>query len=116
MMNAQEIIAYIGSAEKKTPVKAYVNEKEVIDYGSAVVFGEGASKVVFGDWRELGPVLEANAGKIKDLVVENDRRNSAIPMLDLRDYPRAGGNRQQCRHYDGRGHQYRCGHWRGHHD
>lgn len=25
MMNAQEIIAYIGSAEKKTPVKAYVN-------------------------------------------------------------------------------------------
>ena len=49
MMNAQEIIAYIGSAEKKTPVKAYVNEKEAIDYGSAVVFGEGASKVVFGD-------------------------------------------------------------------
>ena len=89
MMNAQEIIAYIGSAEKKTPVKAYVNEKEVIDYGSAVVFGEGASKVVFGDWRELGPVLEANAGKIKDLVVEalvveNARRNSAIPMLDLK--------------------------------
>ena len=84
MMNAREIIAYIGSAEKKTPVKAYVNEKEPIDYGSATVFGDGASKVVFGDWRELGPVLEANAGKIRDLVVENDRRNSAIPMLDMK--------------------------------
>jgi len=84
MMNAQEIIAYIGSAEKKTPVKVYVNEKAPIDYGSATVFGDGASKVVFGDWRELGPVLEANAGKIMDLVVENDRRNSAIPMLDLK--------------------------------
>ena len=55
MMNAQEIIAYIGSAEKKTPVKLYVKEREPIDYVSAQVFGEGASKVVFGDWRELGP-------------------------------------------------------------
>lgn len=39
-MNAQEIIAYIGSAEKKTPVKVYVNELESIDYGSATVFGD----------------------------------------------------------------------------
>lgn len=83
-MNAQEIIAYIGSAEKKTPVKVYVNEKEDVSYGSAKVFGEGRSKVVFGDWRELGPILEANADKIEDMVVENDRRNSAIPMLDLK--------------------------------
>ena len=83
-MNAQEIIAYIGSAEKKTPVKVYVNEREAIDYGAAQVFGEGRSKTVFGDWRDLGPILEANADKIADLVVENDRRNSAIPLLDLK--------------------------------
>ncbi|MBD5162129.1 MAG: 2,3,4,5-tetrahydropyridine-2,6-dicarboxylate N-acetyltransferase [Oscillibacter sp.] len=83
-MNAQEIIAYIGAAEKKTPVKIYVNEKEAVDYGPAQVFGEGRSRVVFGDWRELGPILEANADKIADLVVENDRRNSAIPLLDMR--------------------------------
>ena len=30
MMNAQEIIAYIGAAEKKTPVKVYINEREPI--------------------------------------------------------------------------------------
>ena len=84
MMTAQEIISYIGSAEKKTPVKVYVNETAPIDYGSASVFGEGRSKVVFGDWRELGPILEANAGSITDMVVENDRRNSAIPLLDLK--------------------------------
>lgn len=83
-MNAQEIIAYIGSAEKKTPVKVYVKERRPIDYGSAKVFGEGASKVVFGDWRELGPILADHADLIEDLVVENDRRNSAIPMLDLK--------------------------------
>ena len=84
MMNAQEIIAYIGAAEKKTPVKVYVNENAPISYGSATVFGEGASKVVFGDWRELGPILEENAGNIRDLVVESDRRNSAIPLLDCK--------------------------------
>ena len=84
MMTAQEIIAYIGSAEKKTPVKVYINEKQPIDYGGATVFGEGRSKVVFGEWKELSPILAAHAEDIADLVVENDRRNSAIPLLDLR--------------------------------
>lgn len=82
-MNAQEIIRYIAEAEKKTPVKLYVNEKEPIDYGSATVFG-GSSKIVFGDWRELAPIIEANRDKIADIVVENNCRNSAIPMLDMK--------------------------------
>ena len=85
-MNAQEIIQYIASAEKKTPVKVYIREKESIDYGDAKVFGVG-DKVVFGDWRALGPILEANREKIDDLVIENDRRNSALPLLDLKDIP-----------------------------
>ena len=84
MMTAQEIIAYIGSAEKKTPVKVYINEKRPIDYGSATVFGEGRSKVVFGEWKDLSPILAAHAADIDDMVVENDRRNSAIPLLDLK--------------------------------
>ena len=49
MMTAQEIIAYIGAAEKKTPVKVYINELAPIDYGSAKVFGEGSSRTVFGE-------------------------------------------------------------------
>ncbi|MDE7042665.1 MAG: 2,3,4,5-tetrahydropyridine-2,6-dicarboxylate N-acetyltransferase [Oscillospiraceae bacterium] len=83
-MNAQEIIAYIGAAEKKTPVKIYVKERRPVDYGSAQVFGEGAGKVVFGDWRELGPILADHVDSIEDMVIESDRRNSAIPMLDLK--------------------------------
>ena len=80
-MNAQEIINYIATAEKKTPVKLYVKEKAPIDYGKAKVFGAG-DKIVFGDWKELGPIIEANSDKISDIVIENDARNSAIPMLD----------------------------------
>ena len=87
-MNAQEIIQYIAQAEKKTPVKLYIKETAPIDYGSAKVFGTG-DRIVFGDWRELGPILEANREKIADIVIENDCRNSAIPMLDLKDIPAA---------------------------
>ena len=59
-MNAQEIIQYIATAEKKTPVKLYVKEKAPIDYGTAQVFGAG-DKIVFGDWKDLKPILEATA-------------------------------------------------------
>lgn len=83
-MDAQEIIRYIAEAEKKTPVKLYVNEKEPIGYGSATVFGD-SSKIVFGDWKELAPIIEANRDKIADIVIENNCRNSAIPMLDMKD-------------------------------
>ncbi len=86
MMNAQEIIQYIATAEKKTPVKVYIKEKSPIDFGSAQVFGAG-DKIVFGDWKELAPILEANRENIEDMVVENDCRNSAIPLLDLKEIP-----------------------------
>ena len=85
-MNAQEIINFIASAEKKTPVKVYVKEKAPIDYGEARVFGAG-DKIVFGDWKYLQPILSENADKIEDMVVEYDRRNSAVPLLDTRDIP-----------------------------
>jgi 2,3,4,5-tetrahydropyridine-2-carboxylate N-succinyltransferase/tetrahydrodipicolinate N-acetyltransferase len=82
-MNAQEIINIIATSEKKTPVKCYIKEKEAIDYGSSKVFGSD-DKIVFGEWNELKPILEANADKIEDIVIENNCRNSAIPMLDLK--------------------------------
>ena len=83
-MNAQEIIDYIANSEKKTPVKVYVNTTAPVDFGSAKVFGGSGSYVVFGDWSELQPILEANAGSITDCVVENDRRNSGVPLLDMK--------------------------------
>lgn len=82
-MNAQEIIQYIAQAEKKTPVKLYVKETRPIDYGSAKVFGVG-DKIVFGDWRELAPILSANQDAIAEIEIENNCRNSAIPLLDLK--------------------------------
>ena len=83
-MNAQEIIDYIANSQKKTPVKVYINTTAPVDFGSAKVFGGNNSFTVFGDWNELAPILEANADKIADYVVENDRRNSGVPLLDMK--------------------------------
>lgn len=85
-MNAQEIIRYISESKKKTPIRLFVKEKSPIDYGSAQVFGAG-DKIVFGDWAELAPILEKNRDAIADFFIENDRRNSAVPMLDMKDIP-----------------------------
>ena len=83
-MDAYEIIRYIAESKKKTPVKLYVKEKTPLDYGDAKVFGAG-DKVVFGEWSELKPLLESQRDRIEDIVIENDCRNSAIPMLDKKD-------------------------------
>ena len=83
-MNAQEIIQFIGNAEKKTPVRMFVKEKNPIDYGSARVFGAG-DKIVFGDWKELSGIVIDNADSIEDIVIENDCRNSAVHLLDIKE-------------------------------
>ena len=84
-MDAQEIINYIATAPKKTPVKLYVKlaAGATVDWGDAHVFGDG-DVAVFGNWDELGPIVSANAGAIDDIVIENDRRNSGVPLLDLK--------------------------------
>ena len=87
-MNAQEIIKFIADAKKVTPVKIYLRESEYIDFSNthAKVFGVG-DKIIFGDWSELEPLIKANASKIDEIVIENSSRNSAIPLLDLKDIP-----------------------------
>ena len=85
-MDARELIEYIGKSEKKTPVKIYVKEKAPVDYGEATVFGS-SDKVVFGDWEALKSVIESNSDKIEALVIESSCRNSALPMLDIKNLP-----------------------------
>ena len=85
-MDAYEIIRYIAESKKKTPVKLYVKEKAPLNYGDAKVFGCG-DKIVFGEWNELKALLESQKDLIEDIVIENDCRNSAIPMLDKKDIP-----------------------------
>ncbi|WP_433749282.1 2,3,4,5-tetrahydropyridine-2,6-dicarboxylate N-acetyltransferase [Falsibacillus pallidus] len=86
MMDANEIISFIQNSKKSTPVKVYVKGNlEGLDFGkNSQTFITGQSGVVFGEWAEISEALSANKEKIEDYVIENDRRNSAIPMLDLK--------------------------------
>ena len=82
-MNAEEIIRFIHDAEKKTPVKAYVKLLKPLSFPNCKVFGE-KDAVVFGEWSDIEPVLREHAADIIDYVIEYDRRNSAVPLLDTR--------------------------------
>lgn len=84
-MDAKEIIQFIKNSEKKTPVKIYLNTEENVDFPNCQVFEmAGKTKMVYGDWKDIEPVLKANKEKIEDHIIENDCRNSAIPLLDLK--------------------------------
>lgn len=81
-MDANYIINFIKTAKKKTPVKVYVNSTCDLTFENAKSFGTKTSQVVFGEWAEIEPVLTQNQANITDLVIENDMRNSAVPLLD----------------------------------
>lgn len=81
---AEEIIQYISESTKTTPLKIYVNtdlEKDAFP-ASFKVFGSEGSYTIFADLNDWQPFFDANESELTDLVIEQDRRNSAIPLLD----------------------------------
>lgn len=85
-LDAQSIINYIGNAPKKTPVKVYLKgQLSEIKFPEGIqTFIEDHSGVIFGDWKIVKTVLDDNKDKIVDYEIENDARNSAVPLLDLK--------------------------------
>lgn len=79
-MTAQEIIQFIADAKKRTNVKVTFEGKLVGEVSDSVV---KLGNVLFGDWEDIEPLL-ADLIENKDYVVEQDGRNSAVPLLDKR--------------------------------
>lgn len=84
-LSAEEIIQYISDAKKSTPLKVYANGdfSNVNFPESFKVFGSEDSKVIFCEASDWKTFYEANQSSIKELEIEMDRRNSAIPLKDL---------------------------------
>lgn len=79
-----EIAKYIKAVTKQTPVKAYVNSDLTSeDLQGLEYYGPSSSCTIFGESNVVLPFLEQNKARITSFRVENDRRNSAIPMLDI---------------------------------
>jgi tetrahydrodipicolinate N-acetyltransferase len=85
MMDANEIISFIQNSKKSTPVKVYIkgNLKE-IDFGPCQTFLFEDAGIIFGEWTDVQSILDSNKNNIDDFVIENDRRNSAIPLFDIK--------------------------------
>jgi 2,3,4,5-tetrahydropyridine-2,6-dicarboxylate N-acetyltransferase len=80
-----EIARFIKNAQKTTPVKAYIKgDLEDVTESTIDIFGEGNFYVVFGESSKIEDFINHHSDKIKSYKLEYDRRNSAIPMLDVR--------------------------------
>ena len=84
MESAYEIIEFIKNANKKTPVKVYLNTKKAMTFPNCKQFGTELSFTVFGDYEDIKGVLEANQADIVDCEIESVSRNQAIPLLDTK--------------------------------
>lgn len=80
-----EIARYIKEAKKSTPVKVYLQgDMSDCNFGNIENFNGSDFHVLFGEAEEMSQFLENNKEKIKKFKIEYDRRNSAIPLLDVR--------------------------------
>ena len=85
-MDYQQIRDLIANAKKKTPVTAFVRhtgELTVQKNDDLKVFPTGAgTSILVGEWDAMQEILQSSP--VQYYHIENDRRNSAIPLLDLK--------------------------------
>lgn len=88
-MDYQEIRDLIANARKKTPVIVFVRhdgELTITPGADVHTFPTGAGTTILtGEWDAIAPLLDQ--GNVLYHHVENDRRNSAIPLLDWKGIP-----------------------------
>lgn len=86
-MDSYEIINYIANSKKKTPVKVYLKGAlSKIDFSGLNYFGGNDFGILFTELNDFNYFHERNKKLITSYLIENDRRNSAIPLADLTKY------------------------------
>jgi tetrahydrodipicolinate N-acetyltransferase len=87
-MDYQQIRDLIANARKRTPVTVFVRHDDGLTIEASEdikLFPTGAgTTIIIGEWDVVSKVLTAEASRIHYHHLENDRRNSAIPLIDLR--------------------------------
>ncbi len=83
MDQTMEVINLIKNSKKTTQVKVYY-KGTVAESEAVKVFDFGDGGVLIGDWADVQPLLEGAGSSIQYYEIESDRRNSAIPLLDMK--------------------------------
>jgi 2,3,4,5-tetrahydropyridine-2,6-dicarboxylate N-acetyltransferase len=78
---SKAIIQFIANAEKSTPVELYTDE-EIKDTGVCRVIGKDGLKLLIGNWEDIEKIIKNN--NLKNYYLKNDRRNSGVPLLDIK--------------------------------
>lgn len=87
-MDYRDISRIISEAKKRTPVRAWLRHDGELDVAPGeelLVFPTGAgTTLLVGEWARVQEVMQREAGRIRYHHVESDRRNSAVPLLDIK--------------------------------
>ena len=79
-----EIARFIKESKKSTPVKVYVNgDLKDADMSDVEWYGSNEFYILMGESDSITKIVLDNKHLIKHFRIENDRRNSAVPMLNL---------------------------------
>lgn len=83
-MDYQEIAQLIATSKKKTPVKVYIRGtiKDTV-LPDVLYFPGSQSSILVGEYNSIAEILKKNKRTILYYHIENDRRNSALPLLDI---------------------------------
>ena len=80
-----ELARFVKESVKVTPVKLYVNgtfPKSAVE--QLEHYGSDGSYIIFCENVQAEEFIENNKDSVSSFRIENDRRNSAIPLLDLK--------------------------------
>lgn len=97
-MEAEQIIKYIQTSKKKTPVKLYIKCDKEIVFPNTKRFGD----VIIGDWEDIEPVLRSHLLTVEDYFIETTARNSAVPLHKKYQSPHRTGSHYPGSCYDRR--------------
>ncbi len=83
-MDANEIINLIKNSKKKTPLKIFLKANCDLDFTGFKYFGNKDLYIIFAEANDIMPIIDKYKNQIVDIEIENDCRNSAIPLLDTK--------------------------------
>ncbi|AOY76362.1 2,3,4,5-tetrahydropyridine-2,6-dicarboxylate N-acetyltransferase [Clostridium formicaceticum] len=84
LTEAEAIAKFIKESKKSTPVKVYIQGKlQSIESKKVKAFGQENFWILIGEYEEIAVILDENKKSIQDYYLEHDRRNSAIPLMEI---------------------------------
>ncbi|MEW9095050.1 MAG: 2,3,4,5-tetrahydropyridine-2,6-dicarboxylate N-acetyltransferase [Clostridiaceae bacterium] len=79
-----KLAEYIKDAQKSTPIKAYINgDLSGLELDNIEVYGKNNFFILFGEREDILKFIDKYRDNIKNFRLECDRKNSAIPLMDI---------------------------------